>query len=210
MFPDIIENIQSFEKSFDAIPPNRRNDLNLLSDYFIKRRASSLGIKIIVICTHNSRRSHMAQLWLAAAAEHYKISDFQTYSGGTEATAFNPNAVGAMRKAGFDIEGNESLPNPVYGVRWKAIQSSYKAFSTKYDDPFNPQSDFVAMMVCQSADEACPIVRGMDFRITIEYNDPKAFDNTDLQDAKYSERCLEIGREMCYVMQRVSIESNCS
>ena len=65
-------------------------------------------------------------------------------------------------------------------------------------------------MVCQSADEACPIVRGMDFRITIEYKDPKAFDNTDMQDAKYSERCLEIGREMCYVMQRVSIESNCS
>ena len=203
MFTSLTDNIKSFENSFDQIPMERQLVLNQLTDYFVKRKEGDLDIKIIVICTHNSRRSHMAQLWLAATAEYYQISNFQTYSGGTEATAFNPNAVLAMQKAGFEIEGNESLNNPVYQIRWKEVQSSYKAFSTKYDDPFNPQSDFAAMMVCQSADEACPIVRGMDFRITIEYNDPKAFDNTDLQEDKYTERCLEIGREMCYVMSNV-------
>ncbi len=202
MFKLIKENIESFEANVDLIPIERKVILNQLSDYFIDRKKKGRDIKVIVICTHNSRRSHMAQLWLAASAEYYQISNFQTYSGGTEATAFNPNAVAAMQKAGFDIWGEESNQNPVYNVRWKDIQSSYKAFSTKYNDPFNPSSDFAAVMVCQSADEACPIVHGMDFRLTVEYKDPKAFDNTDIESEKYLERCMEIGREMCYVMHR--------
>jgi arsenate reductase (thioredoxin) len=68
------------------------------------------------ICTHNSRRSHIAHLWAWAAAEHFGVRPFESYSGGVEVTAFNPRAVEAMRRAGFII-GEAEGDNPRHPVR---------------------------------------------------------------------------------------------
>lgn len=187
---------------FDKIPVTRQAELKQLSNYILSKNKVGEEVRLIVICTHNSRRSHMGQIWLSVAANYYQSPQIHTYSGGTEATAFNPNAVAALQKTGLNIEAKSpSEQNPVYAIQWQEEQKPYLAFSKKYSDSPNPTHDFAAIMVCTEADMGCPIVQGADFRLSLPYDDPKAFDKTDLEAEKYSERCAQIAREMLYVFR---------
>lgn len=85
--------------------------------------------ELIFICTHNSRRSHIAQVWAQTAATYYNVPNVVAYSGGTEATAFNPRAVKAMEEAGFKITKTTEGTNPVYEVRFSDDATFIKAFS---------------------------------------------------------------------------------
>ena len=190
---------------FDQIPAARQEQLLRLSQYCSRTIAAGHRPRIIVICTHNSRRSHLGQVWLSAGADHYGIPGVETFSGGTEATAFNPRAVEALRRIGFLIETEDFTENPIYQIRWNDRMEPYRAFSKKYDTAPNPTERFAAVMVCSEADEGCPLVAGCDFRLALPYDDPKAFDETPQESAKYDERARQIGREMLFVMSRVAV-----
>lgn len=204
LYKNIQEYCFALEQEFSSIPNTRKAELERLSNYLKEKFQKGTTPKIIVICTHNSRRSHLGQIWLAVGADYYGLPKIESYSGGTEATAFNPRAVTALKKIGFDISiKEENHGNPIYNVQWKEAMPAYLAFSKKYEMPPNPQEDFGAILVCNSANEACPIVFGSDFRIALPYDDPKAFDDTGLEAAKYSERARQIGREMFYVLAQL-------
>lgn len=195
---------QTRTQEFNLISEERKAVLRNLSTYIAKKYAAKETPKMTVICTHNSRRSHLGQLWLSVGAAYYNLPKVETFSGGTEATAFNIRAVNAMRKIGFDISANNAdAVNPDYQIKWSAEMNAYHAFSKKYETAPNPSQDFAAIMVCTSADEGCPIVAGCDFRLSLPFDDPKAFDDTDLEAAKYTERAEQIAREMLFVMQEV-------
>jgi len=195
------------EKEFTLISAERKRQLYRLSEYFTHKFQHQQTPKIIVICTHNSRRSHLGQIWLAVAATYYNLPKIETFSGGTEATAFNIRAVKALQEIGFEIDTKENISpnNPIYEVNWLAEAVPYRAFSKKYSDAANPSNDFTALMVCTSADKGCPIVSGADFRVALPFDDPKAFDDTPLEAAKYTERAYQIGREMLYVLSQVRL-----
>lgn len=194
---------ENMEQAFHLIPTKRKEELLLLSAYIAKKLIAENEVQLIVICTHNSRRSHIGQLWLAVAADYYGLQGVQTFSGGTEATAFNHRAVKAFQKIGFDITTDEeTATNPVYKIKWRKEMLPYLAFSKAYETAPNPQRNFGAILVCSQANEACPFVVGADFRIALPYDDPKAFDDTELEEAKYAERIEQIGREMLFVLHR--------
>jgi arsenate reductase len=190
------------EKDFSLIDNARIELLLELSNYIKSTIAQNQEINLNFICTHNSRRSHMAQLWAAKAADYYGLSNIECYSGGTEATAFNTRAVKAMQKAGFEINLEKDGENPVYEVKINK-NSAIKAFSKKFDDDFNPQNNFAAVMTCSDADENCPYIPGADKRFAIKYEDPKEFDGTEIEEDKYDERCKQIAIEMLFVMKNV-------
>ncbi len=194
--------IDDFVLRFDTIPDDRKRTLERVATFIAERMAESGLIELTFICTHNSRRSHMAQLWAAAAAAHFGVLAVKTYSGGTEATAFDPRAVQAMRRAGFLID-NPGGDNPHYRIRYSDDAPTIECFSKRYDDPGNPQSDFVAVMTCSQADEACPVVHGAALRVPVPYDDPKASDGTPEETAIYDARCKQIGTEMLYLFSRV-------
>ena len=203
LLPLLKDTVIQLENGFISIKPDRKKLLESLTAFIEKRRELQQPINLNFICTHNSRRSHIAQLWAQAAAHYYKIDDVICLSGGTEATAFNPRAVKAMMDVGFKIDKAKEGDNPVYHVFYSDDQSPIVAFSKKYDDVFNSCKDFAAIMTCSLADENCPIVSGASARIAITYNDPKEFDGTELEELKYHERVLEIGREMLYAFSKV-------
>ena len=186
-----------------GIPEERRRALDGLASHISSRRAAGKTTELTFICTHNSRRSQMGQLWAAAAAAHFGIDEVRVYSGGTEATAFNPRAVAAMRKAGFVIE-NSGGDNPRYQVTFDRGGRATECFSKRYDDPVNPTEDFVAVMTCSEADEACPVVFGASVRAPIRYDDPKVADGTPGETLAYDERCLQIATEMLYLFSRIA------
>jgi arsenate reductase len=58
-------------------------------------------------------------------------------------------------------------------------------------------------MTCNNADEGCPMVFGAEARFPIKYDDPKAFDGTDVMNEKYTERSLQIASEMYFVFSQI-------
>lgn len=203
LLPSLDDFVKKQMNGFDEIPNDRKTALERLSEFIRNHVTSGSSSNLVFICTHNSRRSHMSQLWAQAAAYFYGVPDVRCFSGGTEATAFNPRAVAAMRKAGFDIREVQPGNNPVYEVRFASETESVTAFSKTFSDPFNPQRDFAAVMTCSDADEACPFVPGTSLRVAIPYEDPKKADGTPDEERRYDERCRQIATEMFYLMSRV-------
>lgn len=201
---EIYNYCQSLEGEFDLISEERKQRLNALKDYISAKLLKNETPKLVVICTHNSRRSHIGQLWLAVGADYFGFPSIETYSGGTEATAFNIRAVKAFQRIGFQISSQDiKADNPAYEVKWTSEMQPYTAFSKKYEDAPNPNEKFAAIMVCSQADEGCPMVFGCDFRLSLPYDDPKEFDDTALEASKYNERVRQIGREMLFVLSQV-------
>ena len=204
LHPALAEHVRDHVRRIDAIAPPRREALDQLAAWIAERRAASEPVRLLFICTHNSRRSHMGQLWAATAAAYFGVDDVTTFSGGTEATAFNPRAVASLRRAGFVIDTSDDGDNPRYEVSYSTSRPAMQAWSKVYDDAANPSDGFAAVMTCSAADEACPFVRGADVRIAIPYDDPKAADGTPAEAATYDARSAQIATEMLYVFSRVS------
>lgn len=203
LYPAIIEYIKIAEKGMASIPADRKEALDSIAVYVKHRLSAGKQANLVFICTHNSRRSHTAQLWAAAATAYYGIEGVNNYSGGTEVTAFNINAVKALTDAGFKIELVKPGKNPVFESKYGADIPAITSFSKRYMDEPNPTSGFAAIMTCSHADEACPIVAGADGRIAVPYDDPKAADGTPQQDAVYQERCKQIATEVLYVFAQL-------
>lgn len=170
----------------------------------LRAQLADLGhLDVLFVCTHNSRRSHLAQLLGIGAARYAGLTAVRTFSGGTEVTAFNPRAVDALQRAGFEIGGGGG-ENPVYEVRLSSADAVETAFSKKLDDPANPSQNFVAVMTCTQADAACPFVKGATRRVSVPYEDPKVADGTAEETQRYDERVEQLGRDLVWVMRQVS------
>jgi arsenate reductase len=189
---------------FNAIPSNRKIELSKVADYIRERLTKSESAKLTFICTHNSRRSHLSQIWAQVAAEYYGLMGIETFSGGTEATAFNPRAVAAMQRCGLKIVADDpNATNPRYSVYTSDSSNPQVCFSKAYGDPPNPSIGYCAVMTCSQADDACPLVMGCDLRMPIRYEDPKVADDTEFEAQRYDERSAQICGEMLYMMSLV-------
>lgn len=187
------------------VPEDRRYELDKIARYVAGELAGDAPARLTFICTHNSRRSHLSQLWAATAATWFGVEGLETYSGGTEATAFNPRAVAALERAGFAIARPPvDTENPRYEVRIGPDAPAMTAFSKVYDEAPNPSEDFAAIMTCSAVDAACPFIPGAEVRVGIPYEDPKASDGTPEEAATYDARSRQIAQEMFYVLGRVA------
>ena len=211
VYQAIVKYLQEAEKGIDSIPAERKEILNKITAYVKQKADAGKKTQLVFICTHNSRRSHTAQLWAAAAAGYYGIEDIVTYSGGTEITAFNSSAVNALTNAGFKISVSKEGNNPVYEAKFSDDAPAITSFSKKYMDVPNPTIDFAAVMTCSHADEVCPFVAGAEARISTPYDDPKTSDGTPQQEEVYAKRCKDIATELLYVFSQVKNDpSNCA
>lgn len=193
------------ELSSVLITDERKEVLTPLVEYVQLKVIAKEEIRLNFICTHNSRRSHLSQIWAQTMALQFKIPAVFCYSGGTEATAMFPKVGETLSNQGFQILKLSETENPVYAIKYDENSHPVLCFSKKHDDDFNPSSKFAAIMTCSSADEGCPFIPGSEQRIPIRYDDPKAFDGTDLMDAKYAERSLEIASEMYFVFSQIKL-----
>ncbi len=197
-YPKLETYLASASEDFGRIEDGRKENLAALARYVRRLLRQGLPPKLTFICTHNSRRSHLAQVWALAAAARHGMTTVESYSGGTQATAFNPRAAAALSRAGVRVEDGDGADNPTrrvwLGDGWPALA----AFSKKYDAPPNPREGFCAVMTCSEADQACPIVAGAAARIALPYDDPKAADGAANEPQVYDDRCRQICRDMLY------------
>jgi arsenate reductase len=201
LYPEIENTINSF--NFKKISHDRKDILQPLIDYIQHKVDNKLETRLNLICTHNSRRSYLSQVWAQTAAAYYDIKNVSCYSGGTEATALFPMAAETLKDSGFKIKTLSEGSNPVYSIKFSPNELPVIGFSKTYDDDFNPESEFVAIMTCSQADRGCPFIAGAEKRIPITFEDPKISDGTPQQKETYLERSMQIGTEMFYIFSQI-------
>ncbi|MCC6462931.1 MAG: protein-tyrosine-phosphatase [Saprospiraceae bacterium] len=205
MLPSVQQYLDAL-RDFSALPTERRSLLDALAEYIRSQTRSGQPARLTFICTHNSRRSHLGQVWAQAAAHYWGLAPVDAFSGGTETTACNPRTVAALQRAGIRVQQITDTANPVYLFQYAEGVPPLAAFSKVFDQAPNPQSGFAAVMTCTQAEENCPFVPGAARRFSLTYEDPKAADDTPAEAATYDERCRQIAQEMLYMMFRAREE----
>ncbi|TVR77403.1 MAG: protein-tyrosine-phosphatase [Saprospirales bacterium] len=190
----------------NSIGDERKEVLKLLIGFIHKKVKKGENIRLNFICTHNSRRSHLSQVWAQTLAQYYDIPKVTCYSGGTESTALFPAAAEALTDAGFQVLKLSDGDNPIYSIKFSPNAHPVIGFSKTFDHPFNPESDYAAVMTCAQADEGCPFIPGADLRVPLTYEDPKKYDNHPEKEARYKERSLQIATEMKYIFSQIIIK----
>ena len=203
LLPALLPYVNEVAHELGLVSAERRQVLDQIAADVAAQLQARKTAQLTFICTHNSRRSHMSQIWAQTAAYYYGLDQVQAFSGGTQATACNCRTVAAMRRVGFAIEDATTGDNPLYLVRYAEDRRPIPAYSKLYNADGNPKRDFIALMTCSVADKTCPVVEGATARYAIHYADPRLCDDTPTETAAYNERCREIAREMFYIMSKV-------
>lgn len=202
MNPTLSKTISGLVENFQ-INDERKATLQPLIDFIQDKKDKNLPINLNFICTHNSRRSHLSQVWAQVAAAFYKVPNVSCYSGGTEETALFPKVAETLSTQGFQVLKISVEPNPVYAIKFDENSKPIIGFSKKYDHAFNPANGFAAIMTCSQADGGCPFIAGAEKRFPITFEDPKVSDNTPQQNEVYAERSLQIASEMFFVFSQI-------
>ena len=195
------EFIQNLDTS--SITEDRIEILKKIAEYVNTKLENNEPVNLNFICTHNSRRSHLSQVWAQTIARYKNLKNVTCYSGGTEATALFPSSAKALENSGFQVLKLTESTNPIYAIKSDPEASPIIGFSKKFSDVFNPQSNYGAILTCSSADAECPFVPGADVRVPLTFEDPKAFDGTNIQAEKYFERSSQIATEMKYLFHEL-------
>ncbi len=109
---------------------------------------------VLILCTGNSCRSHMAEGILRNAAEDL----FDVHSAGSKPAGYvHPKAIEALKEIGIDISGHRS----------------------KHMDEFLDRNIDTVITVCGNADQACPMFPGQANRYHWGFDDPVHTTGTD-------------------------------
>jgi hypothetical protein len=100
VLPSLKPMIDQVTKEFDQIPADRQRALKKVALFIRSKVTAKETPQLTFICTHNSRRSHLSQIWAQTAASYYDVAGVKAFSGGVEATACNERTVAALTHAG--------------------------------------------------------------------------------------------------------------
>jgi arsenate reductase len=134
-------------------------------------------------------------------AAYYGIK-VKSYSGGTEATAVYSTVIKTLQNTGFMIDKVSEGSNPTYKLNFTDENCPMTLFSKRYNDRYNPNEDYAAVMTCTDADTNCPIIPQAT-RISIPYVDPKVSDGKPSELETYTTRSKQIATEMKYIFLHV-------
>jgi len=200
---EIYSEIRSFIDDLDVsnLTVARKVKLDALSAYIKKSSGTDSPIKLNFICTHNSRRSHLCQVWAKTMAAYCGIK-VQSYSGGTEATAIFLTIIKTLQNTGFVIDKVSEGSNPTYKLNFTDENHPMTLFSKRYNDRYNPNEEYAAVMTCTDADTNCPVIPNAT-RVSLPYVDPKVSDGKPSELETYAARSRQIATEMKYVFLQV-------
>jgi arsenate reductase len=183
--------------SKETISPSR---LKVLQS--IAQSASQPDFKgFLFVCTHNSRRSQIAQVWAAFLSDLFHL-DLTHFSAGTEATACSTEMLKALKRAGFNVFKDDESPD-IYHIGWRGEETQMDVYSKAIQDIRLHDAGLVAIMVCDDAQEQCPVVPHALDRFALTYVDPGTSDDTDVSTSAYDLACRMIGNELLYLFSKV-------
>ncbi|MEM1219039.1 MAG: hypothetical protein AAGH79_09000 [Bacteroidota bacterium] len=203
LFQALSQTVDRLSRKTSLIGPYRIQRLEQAAQRITDHFTPEQTLHFAVVCTHNARRSQMGQAWLQALATYHDLPNIQAFSAGTETSAFHPNAVKALISLGFQIEGTTDTRNPMYHTLFGEALAGFTQYSKTIFDARLPQENLVAIMVCRSAEEACPLIPGAPLRLSIPFTDPGKADQTPEAPAAYLATAEEIGLTFHYLFVEI-------
>lgn len=193
---------RSLEEEFSLITPKKVEKLNTLRQYILQKQDCQLA-NILFLCKENSLKSHLAQIWLAVAADYYNYSYVKSYSGGFDTGYVDPDTIRSLQKIGFQIDSySQSFRhNPYHYVSWTETSSFFLTYSKKYSEEPNPKDTFASIFVCDKPESEYEPLDGSELFLALEYENPKNMKTTDNTTQRYYQLNRQIGREMLYVLR---------
>lgn len=205
MIKTIVTSTENFFKNAaknSEIDIEREKLLSKIGAEIAKEYSKSELVNLNFICTHNSRRSQLGQVWSFFAANYFNLN-INAYSGGTEVTAFHRNTVETLQTVGFNFNVDDfSHQNPKYLISFNGTKKSILGFSKRFDNAANPEP-FIAITTCNNADTNCPFIPTASHRFHLPFVDPKASDNTDHKDETYLKTNKQIAAEVYFIFSEV-------
>jgi arsenate reductase len=192
--------VNAYKKA--TISDERKTLLLKISDAIAKEHILNKEVNLNFICTHNSRRSQLGQVWGFYAAHYFKLN-INAFSGGTEVTAFYKNTVKTLQKVGFEFQLIDfSHQNPTYHISFKGTKKAVLGFSKFYSDAINKEP-FMAITTCNNADINCPFIPTASHRFHLPFVDPKHTDGSDIQEETYLQTSQQIAGEIYFIFSEV-------
>jgi protein-tyrosine-phosphatase len=176
-----------------------RTDREKIASYIASEMSAGRQAQLIFICTHNSRRSQLAEFWASALAFRLDLP-LAAFSGGTSVTALYPEVAGSLKRSGVTVK-NDLGENPLFKLSFAEGEEPPEQFSKTFDDKRNPQKHFAAVMLCSDAEQNCPFVPGADARFSLPFEDPKVSDGTYFQQQTYDNTSLGIAAEIYDILK---------
>ena len=193
------ENIKEFilKLNENSISKKRLKILDKIINELNKNTLKNNYPKIIFICTHNSRRSQLAEIWSHTFSFIFKKKN-KIFSAGTSKEEFNIRAINVLEKIGFKIkeEGKKYIFN--FSENCNSIHMYSKDISE-----LNLKNHFITIMTCADSDKNCPAIPNALARILLSYKDPKSFDNSKQETNKYIATSKKIALELFYLFKNL-------
>ncbi|AUC84734.1 hypothetical protein CW731_05240 [Polaribacter sp. ALD11] len=181
---------------------DRKRILFKISETVANEYAKSNLVNLNFICTHNSRRSQLGQVWAFYAANYFDLN-IHAFSGGTEVTAFYRNTVKTLQSVGFDFKVEDfSHQNPKYLISFIGSKKTILGFSKRFDNEINVEP-YIAITTCNNADKNCPFIPTAIERFHLPFTDPKDSDGTPEQTAAYLKTNEQIAAEVYYIFAEI-------
>ena len=200
--PQLHQLLKQLGKEREHISGTRIAKLRRIADVISIGLREANPLTVVFVCTHNSRRSQLAELWFRTLSTVYGLEDITVASAGTEATAFNEKMIHALELAGFEFQISGNSNNPTYHQLTADHNiTGPPMYSKTLEQAFTRPVHGVAIMVCDSAADVCPHVPNIRYRAELLYKDPKISDDTPEEAAVYDARVREIGREMLFLTE---------
>lgn len=193
-----------FENSYKKISISEKRTMLLLkiAATIANEYSSKEIVNLNFICTHNSRRSQIGQIWSYYAAYYFKLN-INVFSGGTEVTSFNRNTVKTLQKTGFQFQLSDfSHQNPTYQISFDGSYGYILGFSKLYSNPIN-QEPYIAILTCNDAETDCAYIPSATHRFLLPFTDPKFADGTENQEEVYMQINAEIAAEIFLIFKQV-------
>ncbi len=199
LYPILFNYARDLYPEYNKIPFERKAVLEEIANYIMGARQLETSAKVIFIETDQKARSILLHAWATAASFYYGVENVKIHSGGINASLISPNAIKALEKDGFIIYKIKGGNNPEYEIKYSYNIKPLVLKSIKYNDKLNPGTNFGSIIVCSNADINLPVVKGNNFRTSIYYFDPSAYDGTSDASELYLEKSREIAIEMFYL-----------
>ena len=199
LYPILFNYARDLYPEYSKIPFERKVILEEIANYITGAQQMESKGNLLFIETNHTSRSVLAHIWAKTASYYYGINDVELFSGGITHSSISQNAILALEKAGFIIYKITDTGNPVYEIKYSYNIPPIILNSIKYNEKSNPNINFGSVILCSNADINLPTVKGNNFRTSLYYFDPIAYDGSPDALDMYLEKSKEIAIEMFYL-----------
>ena len=181
-----------FFSRIDSFNPNQKRKKRLDNIASVINENLNKTRSIVFLCTHNSRRSQICEVWGKVFAEIYR-KKININSAGAFKTVVHSQVYESIVKCGLIVNNK------------KEIFFDKKKFklNSKTTDSIT-MKNFIAVMTCSDAEKSCPHDPKSIRNIKMFFNDPRIYDETDKMSREYLKTTTYIAEELNYIFKNIN------